>query len=162
MRPVPSRCARPRQGDRLSPGLALIAPGGERHMRLRRAAAGGLAVEVTAGDPVCYSTPSIDVLLTSAAKVAAPRLSAAVLTGMGSDGANGLLAARLAGAQTFVQDEATSLVYGMPARAWERGAALAQVPLDQMAEKLLASVGTTSATQRATAAPAPRMTHRGV
>ncbi|MAN99337.1 chemotaxis-specific protein-glutamate methyltransferase CheB [uncultured Roseovarius sp.] len=151
-----------RQGDRLSPGLALIAPGGERHMRLRRAAAGGLAVEVTAGNPVCYSTPSIDVLLTSAAKVAAPRLSAAVLTGMGSDGANGLLAARLAGAQTFVQDEATSLVYGMPARAWERGAALAQVPLDQMAEKLLASVGTTSATQRATAAPAPRLTHRGV
>lgn len=151
-----------RQGDRLSPGLALIAPGGERHMRLRRAASGELAVEMTAGDPVCYSTPSVDVLLASAAKLAAPRLSAALLTGMGSDGANGLLAARLAGAQTFVQDEATSLVYGMPARAWERGAALAQVPLDQMAEKLLASVGTTSATQRATAAPAPRMTHRGV
>jgi two-component system chemotaxis response regulator CheB len=151
-----------RQGDRLSPGLALIAPGGERHMRLRRAASGELAVDMTAGDPVCYSTPSVDVLLASAAKLAAPRLSAALLTGMGSDGANGLLAARLAGAQTFVQDEATSLVYGMPARAWERGAALAQVPLDQMAEKLLASVGTTSATQRATAAPAPRMTHRGV
>lgn len=151
-----------RQGDRLSPGLALIAPGGERHMRLRRAASGELAVEMTAGDPVCYSMPSVDVLLASAAKLAAPRLSAALLTGMGSDGANGLLAARLAGAQTFVQDEATSLVYGMPARAWERGAALAQVPLDQMAEKLLASVGTTSATQRATAAPAPRMTHRGV
>ncbi len=149
-------------GDRLSPGLALIAPGGERHMRLRRAASGALAVELVTGDPVCFSMPSVDVLLTSAAQVAAPRLSAAVLTGMGSDGANGLLAARLAGAQTYVQDEATSLVFGMPARAWERGAALAQVPLDQMAAQLLASVGTTSATQRAPAAPAPRMTHRGV
>jgi two-component system chemotaxis response regulator CheB len=81
---------------------------------------------------------------------------------MGSDGANGLLAARLAGAQTFVQDEATSLVYGMPARAWERGAALAQVPLDQIAAQLLASVGTTSASPRASAVPAPRPTHRGV
>jgi two-component system chemotaxis response regulator CheB len=151
-----------RQGDRLSAGLALIAPGGERHMRLRRAAQGGLMVDLVAGEPVCFSLPSVDVLLASAAQLAAPRLSAAILTGMGSDGSNGLLAARLAGAQTFVQDEATSLVYGMPARAWERGAALAQVPLDQIAAQLLASVGTTSASPRASAVPAPRPTHRGV
>ena len=150
------------QGDRLMPGVALIAPGGERHMRFRRAAQGGLSVDLVAGDPVCFSIPSVDVMLSSAAQLAAPRLSAAVLTGMGSDGANGLLAARLAGAQTYAQDEATSLVYGMPARAWERGAALAQVPLEQVAAQLLASVGTTSASLRKTAAPAPRTTHRGV
>ncbi|WP_417727039.1 chemotaxis-specific protein-glutamate methyltransferase CheB [Roseovarius sp.] len=150
------------QGDRLSPGVALIAPGGERHMKLRATSRGGLEVDLVAGDPVCFSIPSVDVLLNSAAQVAAPRLSAVVLTGMGSDGANGLLAARLSGAKTFAQDEASSLVYGMPARAWEKGGAQAQVPLDQVAAQLLASVGTTSANPRATAIPAPRMTHRGV
>lgn len=151
-----------RMGDRLSPGLALIAPGGKQHMVLRRLAQGGLVVDLEAGDPVCFSIPSVDVLLTSAARVAAPRLTAAVLTGMGSDGANGLLAARLAGAQTFVQDEASSLVYGMPARAWEKGGAMEQIPLDLMAAQLLVSVGTTSAQVRTTAAPAPQFTQKGV
>jgi two-component system chemotaxis response regulator CheB len=149
------------RGDRLSPGLALIAPGGKQHMVLRRGAQGGISVDLVPGDPVCFSIPSVDELLISAARVAAPRLTAAVLTGMGSDGANGLLAARQAGAQTFVQDEASSLIYGMPARAWEKGGAQAQVPLDQMAARLLASVGTTSAGHPATGPAATRPFQRG-
>jgi two-component system chemotaxis response regulator CheB len=64
---------------------------------------------------------------------------------MGRDGADGLLAMRLAGAQTFAQDEASSVIYGMPARAWEAGGAMEQVPLDRMAARLLASIGTTPA-----------------
>ena len=131
-----------RQGDRLSPGLALIAPGGERHMELARGADGGLTVDLVASDPVCFARPSVDVLFHSAARVAAPRLSGAILTGMGRDGAEGLLAMRLAGAQTFAQDEASSVIFGMPARAWEAGGAMEQVPLDHTASRLLASVGT--------------------
>jgi two-component system chemotaxis response regulator CheB len=132
-------------GDRLRPGQALIAPGGARHMVVARHADQGLIVDLVAGDPVCFSRPAVDVLFLSAAKVLGARCSAAVLTGMGSDGALGLLALARVGAQTFAQDEATSLIYGMPARAFECGAARAQLPLDQMASRLLASVGTASA-----------------
>jgi two-component system chemotaxis response regulator CheB len=151
-----------RAGDALRPGLALIAPGGARHMVLARDATGTLCVDLVAGDPVCFSIPSVDVLFASAARAAAPNLSGAVLTGMGSDGAEGLHAMRLAGAQTFAQDQASSVIYGMPARAWERGGALEQVPLDQVAARLLASVGTTSAQAARHGAADPRLTQKGV
>ena len=151
-----------RAGDPLRPGQALIAPGGARHMVLMREATGALCVDLVSGDPVCFSIPSVDVLFASAARLAGSHLSAAVLTGMGSDGADGLLTMRLAGAQTFTQDQASSVIYGMPARAWERGGALEQVPLDQVAARLLASVGTTSAHNAASGAAESRFTQKGV
>ena len=133
------------QGDLLQHGCAYIAPGGDRHMQIVRNCNLQLEVNLIDGDPVCFSKPSVDVLFQSVARVAGARASGAILTGMGSDGARGLLAMRRAGAKTFAQDESTSLIYGMPARAWEMGGATAQVPLERMAETLLTSVGTTSA-----------------
>lgn len=133
------------EGDRLRPGLALIAPGGDRHMHVERARDGHYVVRLVDGPPVSFSRPSVDELFMSLALVAAPRVSAVVLTGMGSDGANGLLALRAGGSQTFAQDKASSVIYGMPARAWENGAAMEQVPLDEVPAKLLASIGTASA-----------------
>lgn len=136
-----------RAGDVPRAGQALIAPGGAQHMALNRAADGGARIDLVDGDPVCFSRPAVDVLFNSAAQSFGRRVSAAVLTGMGSDGARGLLALRRAGAQTFAQDEATSLIFGMPARAWENGGATAQVPLHDMTPRLLASVGTSFATR---------------
>lgn len=140
-------------GDRLAPGLALIAPGGSLHMQIARSPERELVAYLVPGDPICFSRPSVDALFLSAAAVAAPRVSAALLTGMGHDGAKGLLALRRAGAQTFAQDEASSVVYGMPARAWDNGGAMAQVPLNHIADRLLASIGTTSASAAATSGP---------
>lgn len=151
-----------RAGDALRPGLALIAPGGTHHMLLKRDAKGELCVDLVPGEPVCFSKPSVDVLFASAARVVGRRLSGAVLTGMGRDGAEGLFAMRCAGAQTFSQDRASSVIYGMPARAWERGGALEQVPLDQMASRLLASVGTTSANAVADGAVDTALTRKGL
>ena len=148
------REARPH--DRLQPGLALIAPGGDQHMVLKRADRHGFEVQLVPGPPVSFSRPAIDELFRSVATSAAPRVSATVLTGMGSDGARGLLALRQAGAQTFAQDQASSVIYGMPAQAWEMGAAMEQVSLNGMAERLLASVGTSSATTPLTGATAPQ------
>jgi two-component system chemotaxis response regulator CheB len=145
-----------RQNDRLQPGLALIAPGGDRHMELQRTSRHALEVNLVPGDPVNFSRPAVDELFKSVARIAAPRVSATVLTGMGSDGARGLLALRKAGAQTFAQDKATSVIYGMPAQAWDLGGAMEQVPLDAMATRLLASVGTSSATTPLTGATAPQ------
>ncbi|MEQ8900761.1 MAG: chemotaxis response regulator protein-glutamate methylesterase [Roseovarius sp.] len=151
-----------RAGDPLRPGQALIAPGGARHMLLTRDGTGRLCVDLVPGDPVCFSIPAVDVLFASAARVVGAHVSGAVLTGMGSDGADGLLSMRLAGAQTFAQDQATSVIYGMPARAWERGGAMEQVPLDQMTARLMASVGTTSALAATYGAAEPRLTQKGV
>ena len=144
-----------RQNDVLRPGLALIAPGGDRHMVLQRTDRHELEVQLVPGDPVSFSRPAIDELFRSLT-IAAPRVSATVLTGMGSDGARGLLALRHAQAQTFAQDRASSVIYGMPAQAWDLGAALEQVPLDQMAARLLASVGTSSANTPLAGASAPQ------
>lgn len=136
------------EGDKLRPGCALIAPGGDRHMHVIRSREGGCAVTLVEGPHVSFSRPSVDELFFSLGGLATSRISAAILTGMGSDGANGLLMLRNAGCQTMAQDKDTSVIYGMPARAWENGAAMAQAPLDQIAPRLLASIGTAPA-QRA-------------
>ena len=128
------------EGDRLVAGTVLIAPGGDRHLQVEPDP-GGARIRLVEGPPVCFSRPSVDVLFASLASVFAGRLSAAVLTGMGSDGAEGLYRIRAAGGRTFAQDEASSQINGMPARAWERGGAEERVPLDQMAARLLGSVG---------------------
>jgi two-component system, chemotaxis family, protein-glutamate methylesterase/glutaminase len=142
-------------GDVPRAGQALIAPGGAQHLALVRDADDRTRVDLVEGDPVCFSRPAVDVLFFSAARTHGSRVSAAVMTGMGSDGALGLLALRRAGAQTFAQDEETSLIYGMPARAWETGGALAQVPLHDMTRRLLASVGTSFASRNLTGSIPP-------
>lgn len=124
-------------GDRLEPGTIFIAPGGDRHMRVV-ANGPNRSIRLEQGDPVCFSRPSVDVLFESLARTMPGKLSAAILTGMGRDGAKGLLSIRQTGGKTFAQDEATSQVYGMPARAWELGAASEQLPLDEIAGRLLA------------------------
>lgn len=121
-----------KEGDRLARGLALIAPGGE-HMRLV-ARGRGYAVSVLGGPPVSLHRPSVDVLFESVAAVGArDALVGVLLTGMGADGARGLLAMRRAGAYTIAQDEATSVVFGMPKEAVALGAAADVLPLPRIA-----------------------------
>lgn len=121
-------------GDRVLPGHILIAPGGDRHMRLVKVN-GVYQVEVKAGPRVNGHCPSVDVLFDSVAKVAGPKALGIILTGMGGDGANGLLAMRKAGARTIGQDESTCVVYGMPKVAYDIGAVEYQEKLQDIARK---------------------------
>jgi len=122
-------------GDVVEPGTALVAPG-DFHMVLRRSG-GRYFVNVKTGPRVCYQRPSVDVLFLSVAEAAGRKSTGMLLTGMGSDGALGLLKMRQAGARTFAQDEASSVVFGMPREAIAMGAAEQVLPLDSMAEALL-------------------------
>ncbi len=126
-------------GDALAPGRALVAPG-DFHLLLRSAAA-GYRVSVKAGPRVCYQRPSVDVLFQSVAEIAGPRAVGVLLTGMGADGAQGLLRMKQAGARTVVQDEATCVVFGMPREAIRLGAAGRVLPLDHIPAALLAPLG---------------------
>lgn len=128
-----------RDGDRLIPGRVLLAPGGL-HMQLRRSGAQYLA-DVRDGPLVNHHRPSVDVLMRSVAQCAGRNAVGAVLTGMGDDGARGLLAMRQAGARTLAQDEASSVVYGMPKAALDNGAAERAVALAEMGQALLAAAG---------------------
>jgi len=110
-----------RDGDRVLPGRVLIAPGG-RHVRLKRSGAQYL-VEVLDGPVVNHHRPSVDVLFRSVAACAGRNAIGLVMTGMGDDGARGLRDMKAAGARTAAQDEATSVVFGMPAEAIRLGAA---------------------------------------
>jgi two-component system chemotaxis response regulator CheB len=121
-------------GDSVIPGRVLIAPG-DRHMLLRRLGA-RYHVELKSGPPVHHQRPSVEVLFDSVARCAASNAAGAILTGMGADGAQGLLAMRRAGARTLAQDEATSTVFGMPAEAIRCGAAERVVPLGTVAQTL--------------------------
>ncbi|MFW5825270.1 MAG: protein-glutamate methylesterase/protein-glutamine glutaminase [Marinobacter sp.] len=121
-------------GDRVLPGLVLVAPGG-RHMQLRRSGA-QYRVGVSDGPPVNRHKPSVDVLFRSVAAVAGRNALGIIMTGMGDDGARGLLAMRQAGAHTIAQDQETSVVFGMPREAIERGAAAEVLPLTAMAEAI--------------------------
>lgn len=127
-------------GQRVLPGHVYLAPGGVAHMKLARSGA-NYVVELEDSEPVNRHRPSVDVLFESAAKVAGKNAVGVILTGMGKDGAKGLLAMKEAGAQTFAQDETTCVVFGMPREALAIGAASEAVPLPKISEKLLASVG---------------------
>lgn len=116
-------------------GHVYIAPGSH-HLELVKEGT-QFVCSLRDGDPVSGHRPSVDVLFRSVAKAAGSRAVGAILTGMGKDGAEGLLDMRRAGAMTLGQDEATSLVYGMPRVAFERGAVASQCSLDHMAEKIL-------------------------
>jgi two-component system, chemotaxis family, protein-glutamate methylesterase/glutaminase len=115
-------------GDRVVPGRALIAPGGK-HMLLRRSGA-QYFVEVVDGPLVNRHRPSVDVLFRSVAKAAGVNALGIIMTGMGDDGAAGLLEMRKAGARTIAQDETSCVVYGMPKEAVKRGAVEKTVPLE--------------------------------
>ncbi|TCP61368.1 two-component system chemotaxis response regulator CheB [Rhodovulum bhavnagarense] len=131
-------------GDDLVPGIALIAPGGLRHMALEKTRTRP-KVRLVEGAPVKYSRPAVDVLFHSAARLPSLGLRAALLTGMGKDGAEGLLAIRQAGGRTCAQDEASSVVFGMPGAAVTIGAAQAVLPLDQVPAFLLSRIGVAAA-----------------
>lgn len=108
-------------GDVVAPGQVLLAPGGETHMQLIRVN-GNYQVVCKAGEKVNGHRPSVDVLFQSVASVAGKNAVGIILTGMGGDGAQGLLAMRNAGARTIGQSEASCVVYGMPRVAYEIGA----------------------------------------
>ncbi len=119
-------------GDRVLPGHMLIAPGGDAHMRLVKVN-GVYQVEVKQGPRVDGHCPSVDVLFESVARVAGANAVGIILTGMGGDGAKGLLSMRKAGARTIGQDESTCVVYGMPKVAYDLGAVEHQEKLTDIA-----------------------------
>jgi two-component system chemotaxis response regulator CheB len=123
-------------GDRVTAGLALIAPGNF-HMTLRKTG-GEYRVAIQDGPRVCYQRPSVDVLFESVARVAKSEAIGAILTGMGSDGAEGLLKMKRAGARTVAQDEASCVVFGMPREAIRLGGVDRVAPLDRIAAELTA------------------------
>ena len=122
-------------GDRILPGHALIAQG-DRHLEAYRSGA-SYAVQVTNGEKVSGFRPSVDVLFRSCARYLGPNAVGAILTGMGRDGAEGLLAMRNVGAHTIAQDEATCVVYGMPREAVAMNAASQVLPLNRIGGQLL-------------------------
>lgn len=117
------------------PGHVYIAPGSH-HLTLGRRGGRNICV-LTDGPPVSGHRPSVDVLFQSAAQASAAVAVGVILTGMGKDGAEGMLELRRAGVQTLGQDEDSSLIYGMPRVAFERGAVLRQVPLVRMAGAII-------------------------
>jgi two-component system chemotaxis response regulator CheB len=123
------------QNDSIVPGTALIAPGNY-HTVVKRSGA-RYFVEIKDGPPVFHQRPSVEVMFNSVAKYAGANAVGVLLTGMGADGAAGLLAMKQAGARTIAQDEKTSVVWGMPGEAVKLGAAEMVLPLDKIADKAL-------------------------
>ena len=124
-------------GDRVLPGHLLLAPGGDMHMHLVKVN-GMYQVECKKGPKVNGHCPSVDVLFESVAKAAGANAVGILLTGMGGDGAKGLLAMRNAGAKTIGQDESTCVVYGMPKVAYDLGAVQYQEKLNDIAGRTYA------------------------
>ncbi len=133
---VPMEVREAKDGDLVVPGLALIAPGGF-HMMVQMSGA-RFTVRIKDGPPVHHQRPAVDILFQSVAKHAGRNAVGAILTGMGADGAKGLLAMREAGAHTIAQDEASCVVFGMPKEAIALGGAVEVLPLPQIAPALLA------------------------
>lgn len=129
---VPMEVREAQQGDAIAQGLALVAPGNF-HMRL---SASGRSVDIEAGPLVNRHRPAVDVLFDSVARLG-PRAAGVLLTGMGDDGALGMLAMRRSGCLTIAQNRETSVVYGMPAEAVKLGAAMNVLGLGQIAGMLV-------------------------
>jgi two-component system chemotaxis response regulator CheB len=133
--------AEARHLEPIRPGRAVIIPG-DTHGLIRRTGS-GFRIEFADGPPVCRVKPSAEVLFRSAAQAAGPNAAGVILTGMGDDGAGGLLEMREAGAFTIAQNEATCIVFGMPREAIKRGAARQVLPIDRIGPALMAwSAGT--------------------
>ena len=136
------RVAEARDGERVLPGHAYIAPGGL-HLSVERSGANYIA-RVQDGEPVNRHKPSVEVLFKSAARVVGPNALAIMLTGMGADGARAMKEMRDAGSYNFVQDEATCVVFGMPREAISAGAAHEVLPLNQIASHLIERLRSTA------------------
>ncbi|HEX7622423.1 MAG TPA: chemotaxis response regulator protein-glutamate methylesterase [Anaeromyxobacteraceae bacterium] len=131
------------EGDSVVPGVVLIAPG-NKHMLLKRSGA-RYFVSVRDGPRVNRHRPSVDVMFRSVAQCAGRNAVGVILTGMGGDGAQGLLEMRQVGARTFGQDEASCVVYGMPKVAADLGAVEHVVPLDRMTAEILQAIEASAA-----------------
>ena len=119
------------EGERLVPGRVRVAPAG-RHLRVT----GNLAVILTGEPSDAKHIPSIDITLKSAARARPGRVLGVLLTGMGEDGAEGMVAIRATGGLTLAESEASCVVYGMPRAAWSRGGADHLMPLEEIADYL--------------------------
>jgi len=122
----------------LQPGLAVVAQGGKHLVIAKRLASYRAMPKI--GEPVCHQCPSVDVLFDSAAQAAGPDAVGVILTGMGEDGADGLLAMRQAGATTIAQDESSCVVFGMPKEAIARGAAQHVLALERIPQGIVNAV----------------------
>jgi two-component system chemotaxis response regulator CheB len=136
------RVAEARDGERVLPGHAYIAPGGL-HLSVERSGANYIA-RVQDGEPVNRHKPSVEVLFKSAARVVGPNALALMLTGMGADGAHAMKELRDAGSYNYAQDEASCVVFGMPREAIAAGAAHEVLPLSQMASRLIERLKSTA------------------
>ncbi len=130
------RVAEAADGDRVLRGHVLVAPGGERHLEVHRFG-GEYRIRLVAGPLATGHRPSVDVFFRSLAHHAGSNATACLLTGMGADGAEGLLALRAAGGRTFAQDRETCAVWGMPAAAQQLGAAERMIALHDVPATLL-------------------------
>ena len=123
-------------GDRVEPGRALIAPGGDRQMRVKKDTR-GYFVELTPGEKISGHCPSVDCLFESVAATVGKDALGVILTGMGADGAKNLLAMKKAGAYTIGQDQESCVVYGMPMVAYNLGGVIEQLPLNSIGDAIL-------------------------
>ena len=122
-------------GDRVMPGRVIVAKG-DMHLKLHRSG-GVYRIHCTDAELVCGHKPSVDVLFRSVAKHAGPNAIGIMLTGMGADGADAMVEMKEAGAKNICQNEATSVVYGMPKEAFNRGAAEYSLPLEEIPNKII-------------------------
>ena len=141
-------------GDAVRAGRALIAPG-NRHLQVRQEGS-SYVVQIADGPLVSRHRPSVNVLFTSVAHVAGEKAIGIILTGMGDDGADGLLQMKRAGARTIAQDEKTSIVFGMPGKAIARGAVDQVLALDKIAPTVQLMCSQRAATPRGQAVASNR------
>jgi len=126
-----------KDNEPILPGHAYLAPGTVAHLAVKRVG-GQLRTQLLYTEPVNRHRPSVDVMFESVAQTMGPRATGVLLTGMGRDGARGLLAMKECGADTIVQDEASCVVFGMPKEALHMGAATEATPLNKIAERIMA------------------------
>ena len=136
----PAKVQEASNGAKLAPGHIFLAPGGPLHLEI--SGTGDLHCRLKAGDRVNGHCPSVDVLFESVARTCTARAVGVILTGMGRDGASGLLSMRKAGARTYGQNESTCIVYGMPKAAFDLGAVEKQLPLDRLAAAIVSETST--------------------
>jgi two-component system chemotaxis response regulator CheB len=139
-RVCPAKVQEAYTGAKLEPGHIFLAPGGAQHLQVTNLS--DLHCRLKPGDRVNGHCPSVDVLFESVARACGRNAVGLILTGMGRDGATGLLSMRKAGAKTFGQNESSCIVYGMPKAAFDIGAVEKQLPLDGLAAAIVAETST--------------------
>jgi two-component system chemotaxis response regulator CheB len=139
---IPSHFSKAEDGDILTEGVCLIAPGGF-HIAVLNTPK-GYQVRLTQTPPIHFCRPAVDVLFTSAAKAAGSQTTAVLLTGMGNDGAQGMLNVMTAGGDTIAEDESTCVVYGMPRAAGLLNAVKTKLPLPRIAHGIAKSLNQTA------------------